>query len=377
MIRNDSSNRLNFLYPDEMLDYKKTMVGFRFALIVLLFSIVTLSGIIYPDATVRADGLDNTAPPEVLDIDDPFSRDLKRAAEDATGGLSFGSDGLTVTEEEETGRDLLGRESRIAIIAGKYRVMGVAVSRKQDQNQIYINAPEELVLGAKPLMNYLRIGSHDSIDEARQQAINIKASYGSFLDAAFIIRQSPESEIVDLDIGPFRDVSHGERYCDMMLSLTFGLVSDCYVVQEYPGIEPVESFTSTAMMRFSADAVDTVITDTSVFDLPAAADQIMTVREGDTIGTGTTQVVKIMDTGMMVVDEIGTVVRLPLVFIPEDVYVESQEEPTALPSLPIGGEENAAADNGPPSSKKKLKPLQKSCSRQNNRKVYCHGSLYG
>ena len=46
------------------------------------------------------------------------------------------------------------------------------------------------------------------------------------------------------------------------------------------------------MMRFSADAVNNTINDTSVFDLPAAADQIMTVREGDTIGTGTTRWLK-------------------------------------------------------------------------------------
>ena len=41
-------------------------------------------------------------------------------------------------------------------------------------------------------MNYLRIGSHDSVDEARQQAINIKASYANLLDAAFVIRQAPK-----------------------------------------------------------------------------------------------------------------------------------------------------------------------------------------
>lgn len=342
MITIKNPPRLNFLYPTSMFDYKKIMFCFRIRCCLLLMLVAGLAG--FTDHPVKADGLQNTAPPEVLDIDDPFSRDLKRAAEDATGGLNFGNDGMSVNEEEETGKALLGRESRIALIANKYRVMGVAVSRKQDQNQIYVNITEDLVPGAKPLMNYLRIGSHDTTDEARQQAINIKSSYPSFLDAAFIIRQNPTSSIVDLDIGPFREVSHGERYCDMMLASTFGLVSDCYVVQEFPGIEPVESFTSTAMIRFSANAVDTVVSDTSVFDLPAAAEQIITVREGDTIGSGTTQVVKIMDTGMVVVDEIGTVVKLPLVFIPEDAYVEKTEEPASLPSIPLP---ETSAD-GPP-----------------------------
>ena len=153
----------------------------------------------------------------------------------------------------------------------------------------------------------------------------------------------------------------------MLLAMTFGLVNDCYVVQEYPGIEPVESFNSTAMMRFSADAVNNTINDTSVFDLPAAADQIMTVREGDTIGTGTTQVVKVMDTGLMVVEKSARLCG-SAVYIPEDAFVEQEEQPTALPSLPLVTKA-APLQKAHQSFRKIHKPQQKFCSNSNRKIV--------
>lgn len=287
-----------------------------------------------------ADGLDDTTPPEVLDIDDPFSRDLKRAAEDATGGIIFENEGLGIQEEEKTGRDLMGIESRATIIASKFRIMGLAVARRPLANQIYINPVDNIVTGSKPLKNYLRIGTHQSIEEARQQAINLKSSYTEFLDTSFIIRRLGPDMPVDLDLGPFNSIVHAERYCDMMLGLTYGLVTDCYVVQEYPGIEAQESFTSSAMVRFSADAVSDVIEDTSVFDLPAAAGQMLTIREGTQLGRGSTIATKITPSGIIIVDEIGNVVKLPLTFIPEDPFVEQAPQQLALPTIPI--EEEAA-----------------------------------
>ena len=74
--------------------------------------------------------------------------------------------------------------------------------------------------------------------------------------------------MLTLDIGPFASIIHAERYCDLMPGITYGLVGDCYVVQEYPGLESKTSFSSSAMVRYSATAVDEVISDTSVFDLP-------------------------------------------------------------------------------------------------------------
>ena len=296
-----------------------------------------------------ADGLENTAPPEVLDIDDPFSRDLKRAAEDATGGIIFDDAGLGIQEEEEKGQTLMGRASKAAIIASRYRVMGLAIARRKDTNQIYIDTGSTLATGSKPLMNYLRIGSHDSIDDARQQAINLKSSYGQYLDASFIIRQGLKDERIDLDIGPFDRIVHAERYCDMLIGISYGLVSDCYVVQEYPGLEDQTSFTSSAIVRFSANAVDTIIEDTSVFDLPAASEQILTVKEGENIGIGATIATKVTPNGLLVVDEIGTIAMLPLNFIPEDKFEEQERQPVNIPTIPI--QENAeqpAEEERPP-----------------------------
>lgn len=292
----------------------------------------------------QADGLDDTTPPEVLDIDDPFSRDLKRAAEDATGGISFQDDGLGIQEEEKTGRDLLGSESRAAIIASKYRIMGLAVARRPLANQIFIDPGIEIVPGSKPLMNYLRIGTHKTIDDARQQAINLKASYSEYLDSSFIIRQPRPNDPVDLDLGPFSSIVHAERFCDMMLGLSYGLVADCYVVQEYPGIEAQVSFTSSAMVRFSADAVTEVIEDTAVFDLPGAANQMLTIKEGTQLGRGSTIATKIIPSGIIIVDEIGNVVKLPLNYIPEDPFVEQERQQIAIPTIPIEEESSPVPD---------------------------------
>ena len=289
-----------------------------------------------PLSAGQADGLDDTSPPDVLDIDDPFSRDLKRAAEDATGGINFDADGLGIQDEEATGLDLLGAESRAAIIASKFRILGVAVARRPDSNHIYVNPREDLVPGSKPLMNYLRIGSHPNLEDARQQAINLKASFGEYFDASFIIRTSPNDTNADLDIGPFMSIIHAERYCDLMLGITFGLVDDCYVVQEYPGLESRTSFSSSAMVRYSAKAVDEVIGETQVFDLPAAANQMITIKEGTVLGRGSTIATKIIPSGIMVVDEIGTIIKLPLNFVPEDQFIETQDTgPITLPTIPI------------------------------------------
>ena len=296
-----------------------------------------------------SDGLENTAPPEVLDIDDPFSRDLKRAAEDATGGIIFDDTGLGIQEEEEKGQDLLGRASKAAIIANRYRVMGLAISKRQDTNQIYIDTGTTLTTGSKPLMNYLRIGSHDNIDEARQQAINLKSSYGQYLDASFIIRQGLKDERIDLDIGPFERIVHAERYCDMLISISYGLLGDCYVIQEYPGLEDAVSFTSSAIIRFSANAVETIIEDTSVFDLPAASEQILTVKEGENIGVGATIATKVTPNGVIVVDEIGTIAMLPLNYVPEDKFEEKERKPVNIPTIPIQeGAEQPANEERPP-----------------------------
>ena len=302
------------------------------------FIFLALSGLVFtilPQDPSLADGLENTAPPEVLDIDDPFSRDLKRAAEDATGGILFDDTGLGIQEEEDTGQTLLGRDSIAAAIASRYRVMGLAVSRRNDTNHIYVDTGNTLNEGSKPLMNYLRIGSHDSLDAARQQAINLKSSYGQYFDSSFIIRQGLKGERIDLDVGPFPRIVHAERFCDMLIGVSYGLVNDCYVVQEYPGLEDKDSFQSSAMIRFSANAVNTVIEDTSVFDLPAASRQIMTIREGENIGVGATIATKVIPSGVLVVDEIGTVALLPLNYVPEDEYQEQERQPLSIPTIPI------------------------------------------
>ena len=311
------------------------------------FALSFLFIISFYQAALAEDNLtgQSVAPPLVLDIDDPFSRDLKRAADEATGGISFDDISIGTAASEESGRALLGRDNRLALLASKFRVMGVAVSNNPQSREIFLESPAPTPIGTKPLMNYLRLGSHDSADGARQQAINLVAMVAPYLDTAFIIRSTQDGS--DLDIGPFADITHAERYCDLLLDITYGLVRDCYVVQEFPNITHPPSFRSKAMLRFSTDAIVSVIEDASVFDLPRVAEQIITIGEGEYLGVGDTMVVKILPAGVVIVDEIGIVATLPLSYIPEDELAPPQQSQNInLPEITINAPANV--DNATP-----------------------------
>ncbi len=295
------------------------------------------------------DGID-LAPPEVVDIDDPFSRDIKREADDITGNINFDDQNLRIDAPEDTGKDLLGRESIAAAAASRFRILGLAVTKKDNNNAIYISNTDEIAVGSKPLLNYLRIGHHPDIDTAKQQAINLKSSYGDYLDASFVIRTREGG--TDLDIGPFATIPHAERYCDMLLEITFGLVGDCYAVQTYPKDEDTKSFTSKAMIKFSPDAIQEVIGNATIFNLPETANQILTVSEGDSLGTGSTLVTKIIPSGIIIVDEVGSLAKLPLTYIPENSFEKKTRQAAAAAARqvetetpPTGDETSVIADD--------------------------------
>jgi len=276
----------------------------------------------------------DTTPPEVLDIDDPFSRDLKRAAEDATGGLIFEGQEMNFLAEEKVGKALLGKESQAAFIASRYRVMGLALARLPKIDILYKDSSVNEKAGVKPLLPYLRVGQHSSMDYARQQAIDLMTSYSDYMDMYFIISTKDRGKVVDLDLGPFRSISHAEGFCDLLIEVTEGLVSGCHTLLQYPVNEPNESFRSSAIIRLSPETVANVLKDSAVFDLTAAANQIITIREGETIGSNGTIAVKIIPSGIMLVDHIGNIAKLPTTFIPEETFEKSNSQNTSLiPSL--------------------------------------------
>jgi uncharacterized spore protein YtfJ len=63
-----------------------------------------------------------------------------------------------------------------------------------------------------------------------------------------------------------------------------------------------------------------VIKDDTLFDLEVAATKLMTLREGDMLGTGNVNVVKVTPRGIIVVAENGDVDVLPLDYVPERPY---------------------------------------------------------
>lgn len=271
--------------------------------------------------------------PEVLDIDDPFARGLDRVADQATGGVLLPSPTGDLTKDQPTGAELLGEQSELALVARNYRVVGLAVSRKETKAQIFADSNEEILAGNKPLMAYARIGIFEDYNQARQTAIDLKSTSFAFLGAHFIMREDDQEDGIILDIGPTRNVVHAERYCELMMAKTNGLVKDCYAVLEYPGVEPLNTFSSTAMIRVAPYAVETVINDDTLFDLNQSARQLLTLREGDMLGNGNVNLTKITPQGVMLVAENGDINLLPIDYVPERPFT-AKPASTGLTPIP-------------------------------------------
>ena len=263
--------------------------------------------------------------PEVLDLDDPFSRGINRAADQASDGLNLPQpDGQTIGAAR-VGKDLLGESKRRALSIDLYRVAALAVTEGSAKGQIFEASNQDVVAGSRPQIPYLRIGSFDSSAEARQAAINLKSIMEDYIGGHFILRNT--SLGIDLDMGPMHSVQHAENYCEILLQYSNGIVSDCYAVLEYPGYEPLDTFLSSAMLRVSADAIKNVIDDESLFDLQASSNRLLQVQEGEMLGTGVDQIVKIIPTAVILVSDEGNISKLPLDYIPEQNYRPETPEP--------------------------------------------------
>ena len=128
-----------------------------------------------------------------------------------------------------------------------------------------------------------------------------------------------------VDIGPLHNVLHAENYCEIMLAMSNGIVSDCYAVLEYPGYEPLDTFTSTAMLRLSADGIQNVLSDeNNVFNLQDTSRKLIQVKEGEMLGNGVDQIVKITPSGVLLVSDEGIITKLPLDYLPESPFQQNE-----------------------------------------------------
>ena len=271
--------------------------------------------------------------PEVLDLDDPFARGINRAADQASDGLALPDPNGQTMGASRVGKDLLGEANVRALSADLYRVAALAVTEGSARGQIFEASNQDVTEGSRPQIPYLRIGSFDSSANARQAAINLKNIMEDYIGGHFILR--PTSGGIDLDIGPLHDVLHAENYCEIMLLMSNGIVSDCYAVLEYPGFEPLDTFTSTAMLRLAPTAIETVLTDTNdVFNLTESSQKLIQVKEGEILGNGQDQIVKITPSGLILVSDTGDITQLPLDYIPENPFQATQPAaPAQQPNL--------------------------------------------
>ncbi len=256
--------------------------------------------------------------PEVLDLDDPFSRGINRAADQASDGLILPEPNGQTMGAAKVGKDLLGASKKRALSADLYRVAALAVTEGSARGQIFEESNQDVVAGSRPEIPYLRLGSFDNSATARQAAINLKSNIEAFIGGHFILRNT--SIGIDLDIGPLHSVAHAENYCELLLQYSNGIVSDCYTVLEYPGYEPLDTFLSSAMLRVSPDAIDRVLDDNELFDLQKSSQQLIQVKEGDMIGNGVDQIVKITPSAVILVSDDGQIQQLPLDYISEQEF---------------------------------------------------------
>jgi len=262
---------------------------------------------------------DSLVAPEVQDIDDPFRRGIDRIADQATGGVDLPAPTGNIGLEDTSGSDLLGKPSDLALFSSRYRVMGVAVAKQDMRSQIFAATNKNVIPGNKPKLAYVRLGLFADEAEARQLAIDLKNSADHLLGAHFILRDEGEDGVI-MDLGPLRNVTHAERYCEILLNMSEGLVTECYTVLEFPGLEPLRTFSSTAMLKASATAVRRVMKDADLFDLETAAKTTITLREGDAIGASDATLVKVTSRGVVVVSENGDIETLPIDYLPERAF---------------------------------------------------------
>lgn len=254
--------------------------------------------------------------PEVLDLDDPFARDIKRASELATGGVDLPIPSGALDPDVQRGAALDGVSDRRVAPASLYRVVGLAVAGGRDTGQIYSSSNQMMTRGNKPKLPYIRLGSYQSEAEARQVAIDLRVLLSDMLGAHFILRQPGDGSTI-LDIGPAPSIEFVDRYCEIIRTNGRGLQQDCYAELEYPEIEPIETFTSTAMLRLARTAIRELIQDQGTFDLEDTSNQTLLVKEGDMLGVGSHMVTKIVSDGVMLVSEEGNIDILSLNYLPE------------------------------------------------------------
>ena len=280
---------------------------------------LAMSGQIHAGESTDIVENDSLIAPEVQDVDDPFRRGLDRIADQATGGVELPSPSGDTNQQDPSGADLLGKPTESALLSNRYRVIGVAVSNRESRAQIFAATNQDVMPGNKPKLPYARLGLFADDVTARQLAIDLKNTSEDLLGAHFILRDEGEDGLI-LDIGPLRNVMHAERYCEVLLNNSFGLVEECYAALEFPGLEPTDTFTSTAMLRASATAVRSVIKDSTLFDLDTSARRTMTLREGDELGASRATLVKVTPNGVIVVAENGDIATMSIDYLPERAF---------------------------------------------------------
>lgn len=257
---------------------------------------------------LRAAEMPDFLPPDRLDIQDPFMRGLKRAAE-ASAGLKV--DGLPTDGLPADGQPappaLGDRQLEQLAAAADFRLAGVLsrITPKPDPNRQAQPSPASRQPGA-PRRAFIELGQAKTAAPLHQLAADLEHRLGVMLGHPLSIRERAGTN--HLEIGPLSSLLHAERTCLLLRRAAGGLLPECRVTLFlHSGDAPPAA---RALLRLSAAAADRLSSTYPELDTARLASQLVWAREGQMLGHDGYVIVRITPTSVIAVNADGQIVRL-------------------------------------------------------------------
>ncbi len=167
--------------------------------------------------------------------------------------------------------------------------------------------------------NYVRLGKFTEQFEAVQFAKEFYESAKFLIDADFIIRleamkyKKEQEAVYFVDLGPFKSELHAKSYCVVLTEKKFS----CETVKRVLGFERKNSFDSRAILSVSPKVFYEGVINPDDVDIEKMKKMRHHIKEGETVGVLGGVVVKVSDKEIIVVNNLNTVLSLPINNFPE------------------------------------------------------------
>lgn len=232
--------------------------------------------------------------PKDLKVVDPFARGLTKPT--AYGTIPTKSNiNPTHKDSVETTPDNLRQLSDIR----SYRLVGIN-SRRSSDKPIFVGPDlSKPAKGQSPAHWYIRLGSYNQTDYAKQYAWDFFQNNREFIDANFVLRPSQQKKknVIHLDYGPFDDLDYTKILCQHLTRHITPPVSQCPVVKELRSREETLTNNNTAIIGLSAGMIYS-LSESDLYDPKKLMGATFKVKEGDVLGAEAYTVLKIQKEGI-------------------------------------------------------------------------------